>query len=340
MPMIRLVLLSGWAIDARIWSPLASHWGASVTVDAIDWPGMGGRPALGDAGASAADTSDADASDASDADTGLFRRQVHAPSGIQTLAKAMGPSLSSCDGEPVIWVGWSLGALQAAALTRHLPPPDGLVLLGMGPSFCHPNGVTPTALADFHAAFRRDPTRAREHFLRWQLSGEPSPRDALRRLRSLLTPDVSTDHTTLEQGLATLASADIGDLLGGVPGDLSGDLPHERASDASGHMPGQVPRKTPPFPVTTLCGATDPLLAPAVRESMDERIEGAGHCPMLSQPARLAEVIQRHALHMLSDGNALTSRREAQYADREANDGDRETNDGDREAKGIDEVTP
>ncbi|MBR9878634.1 MAG: alpha/beta fold hydrolase [Gammaproteobacteria bacterium] len=314
--MIRLVLLSGWAIDARIWSPLASHWGTSVTVEAIDWPGMGGRPALADAGASDAD--------ASDADTGLFQQQAHPSSGLQALAKAMGPSLSSRDGEPVIWVGWSLGALQAAALTRHLPAPDGLVLLGMGPTFCHPNGVTTTALADFRAAFRRDPTRAREHFLRWQLSGEPTPRDALRRLRSLLTPDIGADHATLEQGLATLAGADIGDLLGGVPG----------------HVSGQAPDNATPVPVTSLCGATDPLLAPAVRAAMDERIEGAGHCPMLSQPARLAEAIQRHALRMLDKGKAPTSRSGPHYGDREDDDADRDATDADREVQGFDEVTP
>ncbi|ATJ83223.1 alpha/beta fold hydrolase [Halomonas beimenensis] len=180
------------------------------------------------------------------------------PDSLEALAHAMRDALPA----DAIWVGWSLGGLLATALLDHLPAPRALVLLGMGERFCHPEGVDEAALAAFRGAFRRDPEATRAHFLRWQLRGEPAPRSAHRRLLALLGEATPAPRTTLAAGLAQLARLDNGRRLA-----------------------------QPPCPVHRLAGEADPLLAPAVRQAADRRIPRAGHCPMLSQPERLAAAL-------------------------------------------------
>ncbi|WP_432415411.1 alpha/beta fold hydrolase [Chromohalobacter israelensis] len=223
-----LVLLSGWGCDARLWQALDDHWPAGLEVMTPDWPGYGQRAALAD------------------------------PASLEALADAMVDDLPP----DAIWVGWSLGGLLAAALLDRLPTPRALVLLGMGERFPHPEGVTPTALARFRQAFRRDPVATHAHFMRWQLGGEPSPRAAHRRLRTLLGDEINADAATLAAGLAHLAEIDNTRRLA-----------------------------TPPCPVHRLAGEDDPLLAPAVRERADYRLPGAGHCPPISQPMRLTRAL-------------------------------------------------
>ncbi|WP_163560207.1 alpha/beta fold hydrolase [Halomonas sp. NO4] len=230
--MSHLVLLAGWGCDARIWQPLAPHWPAGWKIHAPDWPGYAGREALAE------------------------------PASLAALADAMADDL------PVdaVWVGWSLGGLLAGALLDHLPAhrshPQGLILLGMGPRFCHPRGITASELAAFRRAFRRAPAATLAHFRRGQLAGEPAPRTAHRRLRDLLGEAPSADTPTLAAGLDWLATLDV-----------------------------ECPLAEAPCPVRTLAGADDPLLAPPLREAADRCLDGAGHCPMLSQPKALADAL-------------------------------------------------
>lgn len=235
--MTRLVLLSGWGCDARLWQPLAAHWPdrreGGLEVSTPDWPGYATRPTLDD------------------------------PEDIAALAEAMAGDLPA----EAVWVGWSLGGLLAAALLDHLPPPRGLVLLGMGARFCDPEGVTQEALVTFRTAFRRDPEATRAHFLRWQLRGEPSPRAAHRRLLDLLGEVPAAPPATLAAGLGQLARLD-----------------HRHRLAA------------PPCPVWRVAGVHDPLLPPSARDAADIRLADAGHCPMLSQPLALADDLAAIAL--------------------------------------------
>ncbi|MBB3229473.1 alpha/beta fold hydrolase [Halomonas stenophila] len=226
--MSRLVLLSGWGCDARIWQALDGHWPPGVRVSAPDWPGYGPRPEACD------------------------------PASLDALAAAMAAALPA----DAVWVGWSLGGLLAEALLDHLPPPRALVVIGMGPRFCHPDGVGGEELATFRRAFRRDPEATRAHFLRWQLRGEPSPRAAHRQLLARIGQASPASLTTLTAGLEQLARLDAGRRRGAAP-----------------------------CPVYRLAGEADPLLAPAVREAADWRLANAGHCPILSQPERLAALL-------------------------------------------------
>lgn len=228
--MTPLVLLSGWGVDAGIWRPLADHWPTGMTVTAPDWPGYGGRTPLA--------TTD----------------------GLEALAEAMADHLPP----DAIWVGWSLGGLLVAALVEHqpasLPPPRGLIQLGIGERFCHPEGVSTRELAAFRRAFARDPDATLAHFRRRQLSGEPDPRGAHRRLLELIGDDV--DAATLAAGLGRLAGLDVSEAL-----------------------------KDAPCPVRRLTGRHDPLLAEETLTTSDRVLEEAGHCPMLSRSAALAEAL-------------------------------------------------
>ncbi|MDN3523721.1 alpha/beta fold hydrolase [Halomonas sabkhae] len=223
--MTSLVLLSGWGCDARIWQPLAPCWPAELEVTTPDWPGYAGRPPLAD------------------------------PASLGELATAMAADLPA----DAVWVGWSLGGLLAGALLDYLPNPRALVLLGIGERFVQPEGVSAQALADFRHAFERSPDAAREHFLRWQLGGEPDPRRARRDLRQLLGTAAPASTETLDAGLDQLARLDN----------------RHRLDTAS-------------CPVHRIAGARDPLLAGEVRASADQQIADAGHCPMLSGPQHLA----------------------------------------------------
>lgn len=227
-PENRLVLLSGWGCDARLWQALDKHWPDNLEIMSPDWPGYGERTALDD------------------------------PASLDALAEAMSDDLP----RDAVWVGWSLGGLLAGALLDRLAPPRALVLLGMGERFPHPEGVNEATLAQFRKAFQRDPVATHAHFMRWQLGGEPSPRDAHRLLRSLLGDETSVDTVTLAAGLAQLAEID-----------------------------NTARLVKPPCPVHRLAGEADPLLAPAVREQADYRLPEAGHCPLISQPARLTRAL-------------------------------------------------
>ncbi|MFG6178994.1 alpha/beta fold hydrolase [Halomonas sp. THAF12] len=226
--MNRLVLLSGWGCDARLWQALNGHWPSGLEITTPNWPGYGQHEALDD------------------------------PASLDALAEAMASELPS----DAVWVGWSLGGLLAGALLDRLPTPRALVLLGMDERFPHPEGVSEAALATFRKSFRRDPAGTHAHFLRWQLGGEPSPRAAHQRLTALLGDTAGADTATLAAGLAQLAEIDNAERL-----------------------------KAPPCPVHRLAGEADPLLAPAVRERTDLRLPEAGHCPLISQPKRLASAL-------------------------------------------------
>jgi len=190
------------------------------------------------------------------------------PTSLNELADAMADNLPA----DAVWVGWSLGGLLAGALLEHLPPPRALVLLGIGERFLHPQGVSEADLAHFRDAFQRKPEATRRHFLRWQLGGEPSPRSAHRRLRAILGDAVPVSATTLAAGLEQLATLDN----------------TSRLAAAS-------------CPVHRLVGTRDPLLAPEVLAQADQRLDDAGHCPMLSQPQHLATRLANIAAQHQSD---------------------------------------
>lgn len=232
--MSKLILLSGWGIDARIWQPLAPYWPPGIEANNPDWPGYGSR---------AGET---------------------APTTLPKLASAMRHELPS----DAVWVGWSLGGLLTGALLEHLPAPRALIMVGAGYRFCSEDGVAPAELATFRRAFERQPHATWQHFLRWQLKGEPSPRSAHRHLLSLLGLHPSASSETLALGLEQLAQLDLSRQLG-----------------------------TPPCPIRRLVGERDRLVGQTAKLAADLILADNGHCPMLTRPDALAS----HLIMLLPD---------------------------------------
>lgn len=222
--MPRLILLSGWGMDARIWQPLASFWPGDINVTAPDWPGYG------------------------------TRRSLAAPSDSSTLATAMASELHA----DAVWVGWSLGGLLAANLLAHLPPPRTLVMLGMASRLCmpQPGAVTPAQLTAFRRAFARDPDTTWQRFLHWQASGEPSFRNVSHRLRVLLGPVPPANRATLAAGLAQLAELDVDPLLRAA----SCPVIHLRGE----HDPLMSPAALPDIDTLADCGHCPQLSQPSL----------------------------------------------------------------------------
>ena len=171
---LRLVLLSGWGVDKRIWQPLAGYWPNGSEISRVDWPGYGDVAALPE------------------------------PAPLTLLAHAVADQLPT----DAVWVGWSLGGLLATALLDRLPAPRGLILIGAGARFCSDDGLSTAELASFQRAFARAPNATWRHFLRWQSQGEPNARHAYQQLRILLGDTPSATQGTLAQGLHWLATLD------------------------------------------------------------------------------------------------------------------------------------
>lgn len=236
--MTAMVLLSGWGIDARIWQPLAPCWPTGMEIRTPDWPGYGER-----------------------------RGETH-PASLPELASLMRDALPA----DAVWVGWSLGGLLAGALLAHLPPPRALVLIGTAARFCHAGGVSAAELDTFRRAFEREPQATWQHFLRWQLQGEPTPRTAHRRLLDQIGSRPSASTLTLETGLHQLAEIDLTPWLA-----------------------------APPCPIRRVAGTQDGLLSEAARRSADMVLADTGHCPMLSCPAALTAYLAQLRAEVAAD---------------------------------------
>lgn len=199
------------------------------------------------------------------------RAPLAEPDDLAALASAMSHDLP----ENAVWVGWSLGGLLAASLLEHLSAPRALILLGTGTRFTTnddaidaTSGVSSNELATFRRAFERDPEKTWRHFLRWQLAGEPDPRGARQHLEYLMaTDDLPAERATLASGLQQLATLDIGSSLA-----------------------------NPACPMLRIRGCNDSLLAPA-DGGEHAVIANAGHCPQLSAPGELAELISALVRH-------------------------------------------
>ena len=264
MTLTRLVLFSGWGIDARIWQPLIACLHARLAhVTETD------------------EQADKQAADEADDEAKSCPLEIIAPDwseeGPQAESRtgSQEPSASqasSLGGADTLWLDWSLGALRAEALAKKQAP-AALVSLAMGPSFIDqaPSeqmipALAPEVLDTFRTAFARNPAASWQHFLRWQASGEASARDCLRQLRELIGRHPVSREAVLATGLAELASRQM----------------------------SLAPQSE--LPLEFWLGKQDPLLASGLSAAL--RAQGqvvaefeGGHCLPLSAPEALADAL-------------------------------------------------
>ena len=179
--MSALVLLHGWGLSHRVWTPLLAAL-PGLAVLTPDLPGHGDAPR---AGPQLADWSDAVA--------------VGLPKGC-TLA------------------GWSLGALLALDIARRHPDKVArLILTGASPRFTAtddwPCALSADTLRDFRAGFGADPDATQRRFVALQALGDHARRNVTQTLTAALTPADTAHREALADGLALLADTDLRPIL-------------------------------------------------------------------------------------------------------------------------------
>lgn len=177
---------------------------------------------------------------------------------------------------PAWWCGWSLGGLVALAAARIEPAAvSGVTLVAATPRFVRGDdwpGIDGAQLAAFARELATDAASAHGRFLAFQLAGSAGARRALRSLRAACARDGRPDDDTLAAGLQLLRGTDLRDA-----GALS-------------------------CPVQAILGSADPLVPVSTGARLGGRgwpvtiIDGAGHAPFASHPARFAEALLERSI--------------------------------------------
>ncbi len=250
-----VMLVHGWGLHGGVWRDLATRLARSFRVFVPDLPGHGRS------------------------------RAAHRETSLADLADALSRHLT----EPVVWIGWSLGAFAALAAARDRPQAvSRLVLIGATPKFVQapdwPCAMSLDTLAQFARDLEGDYQGTLARFLSLQMGNDEVGRAAVRQLRAMLMEYGAPDPATLRQGLHWLANI-----------DLRADLSAITA------------------PALVLHGNHDRLVPPAAAKFLAERlpaarlalIPSAGHAPFLSHPDAVWNALNEF-LHDARDGGDTT----------------------------------
>ena len=182
--MIRLSLLHGWGLNARVFDPLLPHLEDSLRADAVDLPGHG---------------------DAAWHDED-FEQQV------ERLAGQLD------DG----WLlGWSMGGLYAIELATRYPQRfPGLLLVASNPCFVQrpdwPCAVEPRLFEEFAAGLIADWQGTIRRFIGLQLQGDRAQRSLIRQVTEALQQGGAPHPEALRAGLDLLKQKDTRQRLAGL----------------------------------------------------------------------------------------------------------------------------
>ena len=175
--------------------------------------------------------------------------------------------------EDAHWVGWSLGGVLALDAVRRGRRPRSLALLGAAPRMVRsgdwPHAIEPAAFAAFADAVARDPAAALTRFAVLVARGDRRERQVREQLRAHAAAPAAG---TLRRGLAALRQADLRDAWAAHPvAQLSLWGEHDALLPAAGAAAARALRPADPAAV----------------------VPGAGHAPLLSDPAFCAERLRR-----------------------------------------------
>jgi len=187
-----LVLLHGWALNVRVWDPLAQMLSDRFRLVSVDLPGHGQSRWL--------------------ADRTTLAQQV------EQIREALPPLLGPT---PYALLGWSLGAQFALQLAAGRPAGlDRLVLVAATPRFSAvpdwPYGSPAARLAGLAEGLRVDYRRTVSEFLELQVRGSASGEAVLARLRAALFSHGEARPEALAAGLDILRDTDLRPALGDI----------------------------------------------------------------------------------------------------------------------------
>ncbi|VAW69180.1 Biotin synthesis protein BioH [hydrothermal vent metagenome] len=178
-------MVHGWGMNHSIWQPLQNKLPDWVDCRAVDLPGHGLR-----AGESFVD--------------------------LHSLCQDL---LAQCrafkkEGQPLVLVGWSLGALPCLQLAiDQLAQIDGLLLVSSSPCFVsRPGwsaGVEEAIFDQFSESLKSDFSGTIRRFLSLQVKGSESARGILRSLREKVLQQPKPNQVSLDAGLEILKRVDL-----------------------------------------------------------------------------------------------------------------------------------
>ncbi|ROO26799.1 pimeloyl-ACP methyl ester esterase BioH [Salinisphaera japonica] len=173
-----LVLLHGWGLSSRIFSPLVERLAPGLRCHCIDLPGHG-------------ESADVDVA------------------GLDAWADAVVAEIET----PAVWLGWSLGGLVATAVAQRFPERvAGLVLAASTPCLHQTDdwsyGLAPETIAATRAGLDQDYVATVSQFLRLNLRGSSAGRAMLDRVIDDLAAAPPTPQG-LAHGLDIIQQADL-----------------------------------------------------------------------------------------------------------------------------------
>lgn len=229
-----VLLVHGWGLHGGIWSDFGAGLARAARVTRVDLPGHG-------------------------------RSEAIAAYTLDELADA----LADLCPQPVIAIGWSLGALAVLALAKRSPARvRGMILFGATPRFVTaPDwacAVTTSLLHQFEDDLARDYRGTLSRFLTLQLGSAQTERALLKRLRAEVLARTGPSGVGLRAGLELLERTDLRPVLEAI--DTPALVIH-----------GGRDRLAPP--------AAGSFLAEALPRARLCELPDAGHAPFLSHTA-------------------------------------------------------
>lgn len=174
-----LVLLHGWGLSQRVWTPLKAALAADWHVVAPDLPGHGAA----------------------------------APMPVAELEAWTDQLVAHLPDEAVL-CGWSLGGMIAIDLARRHPGKAArLILVGTTPRFVAgpdwPHGLDADTVDAFRNGFDNSPSATLQRFVALQALGDARRREVTDQLKAALSATQPPVHASLAAGLRILVEADL-----------------------------------------------------------------------------------------------------------------------------------
>jgi len=191
---ISCLFVHGWGMNHTIWQPVIEQLPQWIDAHVMDLPGHG-------------------------------QRQQQSLTDLQGLTRDLQQQCASVKkkGQPLMVVGWSLGALPCMNLLaeqasrgvsdRHLKDIDALIMVSTNPCFVSREnwdcGIDAEIFNQFAESLKADFSGTIRRFLSLQVKGSASGRIILRSLREKVLQQPVPDQSSLDAGLQILKQVDL-----------------------------------------------------------------------------------------------------------------------------------